>query len=61
MPLKLGYDIVFIARPAAATVDYVSLKRMVEGLLSRARLLETDEEHGFLAEVEAGSGGELVV
>ena len=40
MPLKVGWDIVFIARPAAATADYTSLKRAVEGLLSRARLLE---------------------
>ena len=58
MPLKSGYDIVFIARPAA-TADYVSLKRTVEDLLSRARLLETDEEHGFRAEVKAGE--ELIV
>ncbi len=61
MPLKSGWDIVFIARPAAATADYASLKRSVEGLLSRARLLETDEEHGFLAEVKAGSGGKSVI
>ena len=40
MPLKVGWDIVFIARPAVATADYASLKRAVEGLLSRARLLE---------------------
>ncbi len=55
MPLKPGFDIVFIARPAVATADYVSLKGAVEGLLSRARLLETDEEHIFPAEVKAGS------
>lgn len=61
MPLKPGWDIVFIARPALASADYASLKRTVEGLLSRARLLETDEEHGFRAEVEADSGGELIV
>ena len=40
-PLKLGWDIVFIARPAAADADYANLKRAVEGLLSRACLLET--------------------
>ena len=56
MPLKSGWDIIFIARPAVATVDYASLKRTVEDLLSRARLLEVDEEHGFLDEVEAGRG-----
>ncbi len=53
-PLKPGWDIVFIARPAVATADYVGLKRIVEGLLSRARLLETDEDRGFLVEVKAG-------
>lgn len=57
MPLKPGWDIVFIARPALAGSDYASLKRTVEGLLSRARLLETTKEHGFRAEVKAGSGG----
>jgi len=40
-PLKPGWDIVFIARPAAAAADYTSLKKAVHGLLSRARLLET--------------------
>ena len=58
-PLKPGWDFIFIARPAAATADYTGLKRPIEGLLSRARLLETEEEHGFLAEVKAGSGKEL--
>ena len=38
-PIKPGWDIVFIARPAAATGDYANLKKSVEGLLSRARLL----------------------
>ncbi len=61
MPLKSGWDIIFIARPAVATADYASLKRAVEGLLSRARLLEIDEEHDSLAEVKAGSGGEVAV
>jgi len=55
MPLKSGWDIIFIARPMAATADYASLKSSVEGLLSRAHLLETDEEYSFLAEVEAES------
>ncbi len=40
-PLKLGWDIVFIARPPAAAADFTNLKRAVEGLLSRACLLET--------------------
>ena len=60
MPLKSAWDIIFIARPAAATVDYAGLKRAVEGLLSRASLLETEEEHGFLTGVKAGSGRESV-
>jgi len=57
MPLNTGWDIVFIARPAAATADYASLKKSVEGLLSRAQLLATDEQDAFLAEVRTGSGG----
>ncbi len=40
-PLKPGWDVVFIARPAAAAADYTNLKEAVQGLLSRARLLET--------------------
>ena len=43
-PLEPGWDIIFIARPAAATVDYASLKKSVEGLLSRARLLMRNYE-----------------
>jgi len=41
MPLKAGWDMVFVARPAAAEADYTSLRRAVKGLLVRARLLET--------------------
>jgi len=61
MPLKSGWDIIFIVRPAVTTADYASLKRSVEGLLSRARLMETNKEHDFLEKVKAGSGGELAV
>ena len=61
MPLKSAWDIIFIVRPAAAAADYASLKRAVEGLLSRASLLETEEEHGFLARVKAGSGRESAI
>jgi ribonuclease P protein component len=43
MPLKSGWDIIFIARPAVST-EYANLKRSVEDLLSRAHLLETGEE-----------------
>jgi len=41
IPLEPGWDIVFIARPAVATGNYANLKKSVEGLLSRARLLKT--------------------
>ena len=37
-PLKSSWDIIFIARPAAATTDYAALKSGVEDLLSRALL-----------------------
>jgi len=53
-PVKPGCDVVFIVRPAAAEADYAGLKRAVEGLLSRARLLATDEEPGSRAEVITG-------
>jgi ribonuclease P protein component len=38
--LKPGWDIVFIARPAAANSDYHQLERAVTDLLVRAKLLE---------------------
>ena len=38
-PLQTGQDIVFIARPATASIDYASLKMSVVRLLSRAQLL----------------------
>jgi ribonuclease P protein component len=44
MPIKLGWDIIFIARPAVATADYASIKKSIEGLLSQARLLMRDYE-----------------
>ncbi|MBI4267230.1 MAG: ribonuclease P protein component [Chloroflexi bacterium] len=40
MPLKPGWDIVFIARQGAAKSGYAELKRAVEDLLFRAHLLE---------------------
>jgi len=42
--LKPGWDIVFIVRPVAATTDYAELKKSVESLLSRARLLAGNYE-----------------
>lgn len=47
--LKSGYDIVFIARQAAATADYTLLKESVVGLLSRARLLTEEYEEVSLS------------
>jgi len=38
-PTRDGWDMVFIARSAAAEADYHSLRSAVEELLSRARLL----------------------
>jgi ribonuclease P protein component len=38
--IEPGWDIVFIARPAAATTDFTVLKNSVLNLLSRARILE---------------------
>ena len=43
-PLQSGWDIVFIARPAAATADYTNLEKSVNDLLSRARLLKREHE-----------------
>ena len=47
--LKPGWDIVFIARPAAAGAGYMDVKKSVFDLLSRARLLADEYE-------EVGSG-----
>lgn len=38
-PIKDGWDMVFIARPAAAAADYHTLRKAMAELLSRARLL----------------------
>ena len=43
-PVKAGWDIVLIARPAAAGADYVSLDKAIKGLLSQAELLLTRED-----------------
>ena len=41
--IKPGWDIVFITRPAAATADYHELKRSIEKLMLRARLISENE------------------
>lgn len=38
-PVKSGWDMVFIARPTAASTDYASLDKTIKGLLSQADLL----------------------
>ena len=43
-PIKPGWDIIFIARPAVAGADYANLKKSVEGLLSQAQLLMRKNE-----------------
>jgi ribonuclease P protein component len=48
MPLKPGWDIVFVVRPAAANTDYATLKKSVARLLSRARLLVEEHEEACL-------------
>ena len=40
-PIKPGWDIIFIARPKAASTDYANLQQAVEELLNRAHLIET--------------------
>ena len=42
--LTPGWDIIFIARPAATSTDYASLEKSVENLLSQARLLVKENE-----------------
>jgi len=53
VPVKSGWDLVFIVRPAAASADYAGLKKTIEGLLSRADFQETGEEN-FLAVRQEG-------
>ena len=43
-PIKPGWDVIFIARPAAADAAYASLEKSVTGLLSRAQLLVREYE-----------------
>ena len=38
-PIKPGWDIIFIARPVAASTKYAELRKSVKSLLSRAQLL----------------------
>lgn len=46
--LKAGWDIVFIARQAAATASFADLKQSVGRLLSQAKLLVKNNEKACL-------------
>jgi ribonuclease P protein component len=48
LPLEPGWDIIFIARPQAASASFASLKKLVQGLLSRAGLLTREYEEAYL-------------
>ena len=43
-PVEPGWDIIIIARPAVATAEYAELRKSVESLLSRAKLLVENYE-----------------
>ena len=47
-PLEPGWDIIFIARPRAASADFASLEKSVHGLLSQAGLLVREHEEACL-------------
>lgn len=61
MPLNPGWDIVFIARPPAASVDYSCLQKSVEDLLSLSHIVKTDDKRGLTGEMATPGGGELAV
>ncbi len=46
-PLQPGWDIVFIARSAAATASYAILEKSISSLLSQAQLLSRSENAAF--------------
>ena len=46
--LKPGWDIVFIARPAAATASFSDLRQLVSSLLSQAKILMEKHEKASL-------------
>ena len=48
-PLKPGWDIVFIARPAAATASFIDLRQLVRHLLAQAKLLVENYEKARLS------------
>ena len=55
MPVKSASDIVFIVRQPAATADYATLKKAVEGLLARAGLLKNETESASITASQQGN------
>ena len=53
-PIKMGWDVVFIARPATAAADYGILSRAVRDLLLRAGLLIKEEVSSTRSVTECG-------
>lgn len=48
LPLEGGWDIIFIARPKAATAGFAELEKTVRWLLNRARILAREHEGACL-------------
>jgi ribonuclease P protein component len=53
--LDPGWDIIFIARPAAANVDYARLERTIDFLLSQAQLLRSSRDTVSQEQVQLGT------
>jgi len=53
-PIKMGWDVVFIARPVTAAADYGILSRAVRDLLLRAGLLIKEEVSSTRSVTECG-------
>jgi ribonuclease P protein component len=48
IPLRAGWDVVFIARTRVATASFDELKKSLVALLSQAKLMATEDERLFL-------------
>ena len=53
-PIKMGWDVVFIARPATAAADYGILSRAVRDLLLRSGLLIKEKVSSTRSVTECG-------
>ena len=54
-PLDPGWDIIFIARPTAANVDYARLEKTIDDLLSRAQLLRSSRDTVAQQQLQLGT------